>query len=488
MSRNTVPTVDIRRYASDPFAFFADAMIPGPGRDVQLGDCWADFQRDAFRILADCIQAVSAGSKPPFRGLWVERTKGASKDSDVGLALLWTLMFSRRPQMIELGADDQDQILEIFKSMVSIVRVNPWMAPRLTFRAERIVCEATASEAVFLTRDASGSHGSRPTVTVCNELAHCQSEEFVSTMMDNADKFPRNFCVIATNAGTLGSWQYRWRENYRTDPAWWFQKVDSVAPWIDAAKVRDAERRNPPARFARLWRGQWVSPGGDLLSPEQIRRSVVHGGPLWQRPDVQDFQVCGIGVDLAATGRHHAAVVVLVGSYRTGKLRTARVIDFKPPVSIGLVKDAILRMGLAYRTRAVFMDAWQGIRLAEELSSFGYDVTAQQQTGVILSQQAGALLQVFQDELLELHTGERDSVGLLLKDLLHARLIEKSYGHKVEFTETEDGHGDRLSAMLQCLPAMLRGLGGLPSEAYEELQANLLSRRSGTARARPGIY
>ena len=63
-----------------------------------------------------------------------------------------------------------------------------------------------------------GHLGSRPTVTVCNELSHCSSEGFISTMLDNADKIPNNLCIIATNAGHLESWQYRWRENYRDDP------------------------------------------------------------------------------------------------------------------------------------------------------------------------------------------------------------------------------------------------------------------------------
>ena len=77
-------------------------------------------------------------------------------------------------------------------------------------------------------------------MTVCNELSHCQSEEFLSTVMDNADKVPTNLTIIATNAGTLGSWQHRWRENYREDRDWFFQKVAAVAPWIERA---DGSRR-----------------------------------------------------------------------------------------------------------------------------------------------------------------------------------------------------------------------------------------------------
>ena len=38
-------------------------------------------------------------------------------------------------------------------------------------------------------------------------------------------------------------------------------------------------------------------------------------------------------------------------------------------------------------------------------------------------------------------------------------MVEKSYGHKIELAEDENGHGDRLSALLQALPVGLESLG-----------------------------
>ena len=418
-------------------------------------------------MLADCIKAVAVGSKPPYRGLWLERTKGASKDSDVGLALLWLLMFSRRPQCIELGASDKSQILETHKAMQAIVRSNPWMESRVTIRTEKIVCEATASEALFLTSDATGSHGSRPTVTICNELTHCSSETFVSTMMDNADKVSGNLVIIATNAGELNTWQHRWRENYRTDPAWWFQAVDTVAPWIDAAKVADAERRNSPSRFARLWRGVWSEPGGELFSSDLIKRAVIHDSPLFSRHTPAVYPLCGLGVDLAAGGRHHASIVVLLGD-RTGRLRVGRVVDYPPPVSVSVVKSRIEQMGNVYHTAALFSDAWGAGLLSEQLSSDGWDVQLGSATSnTARAQQAASLVQVFQDEILELYDGGSNdtAAGLLLKDLQSCRLVEKHFGSVIELSENDNGHSDRLAALLQVLVPMLRAMGSMPLEA-----------------------
>lgn len=452
---------DIRRYAADPMAFFADTIIPAGGVNVRLGDVWADFQRDAFAVLSDCLKAIAVGKRPPYRGLWLERTKGASKDSDVGLALIWLLMFARCPQLIELGADDQDQIMETYKCMQSVIRLNPWMNERLTVLRNKILCDATVSECNFLTRDASGSHGSRPTVTVCNELSHCSDADFIATMMDNADKIPNNLAIMATNAGELTTWQYKWRENYRNDPAWYFQKVETLAPWIDPDKVADAQRRNPPSRFQRLWRGIWVAPGGDALSPDAIERAIVHVMPLLQR--TPDYEIAGIGVDAGLT-RDHASIVVLVGRRSTQKIRVARVIDFRPPVTLGMLKDELVRQAKHYCTPAIFLDNWQLIRVSEELTAMGFLVQPEHQSGNVLTKQSAALLESIRDGVLELYRGDIGS-DLLIEDLYSCRVVEKSYGTKLEYTANENGHGDRLSALAQVLPAMLEGLAG---PAYRE--------------------
>lgn len=452
MIRETVTAEQVQAYAADPMTFFADTVVPTAGGDTRLGDCWAEFQEAAFRVLNTCLLAIAFGQKPPYRGIWIERTKGGSKDSDVGLGLLWLLMFSQRPQVIELGADDLDQIMETYKAMVAIVRCNPWMNSRLAILRNKIVCEATGSECLFLTRDASGSHGSRPTVSVCNELSHCNDGDFIATMMDNADKIPNNLAIIATNAGELQTWQHRWRENYRTDSNWWFQKVETPAPWIDPIKVADAERRNPPGRFKRLWRGIWVSAGGDSLSADAIERCITQPGPLWERQrDIHT--VCGIGVD-AGIATHHAAVVVVVGRHFDQKLQVARVVDIPPPCRLERIRDEIYRQADAYCTRFVSLDPWQMLRVAEELVAAGFSVEAEHQTGNVLVKQCAALTESIRDGVLELYPDP-----LFIEDLYSARIVEKTYGARVELAENENGHSDRLAALLTVLPHCLEALG-----------------------------
>ena len=77
-----------------------------------------------------------------------------------------------------------------------------------------------------------------------------------------------------------------------------------------------------------------------------------------------------------------------------------KMADIRPPTRLEMVRDTIFRLAKRSGRFAVFLDAWQGIRLAEELTSMGLTVVAQHQSGPILVKQSNALLQVFQDELL----------------------------------------------------------------------------------------
>ena len=94
--------IDIKAFATDPAAFQAALIIPS-GRGVKrFGNCMADFQRDRFAELNPALVAVSKGEKPPIGRYWWEATKGASKDSDLAIAVLWLLAFSKRPLTIQI--------------------------------------------------------------------------------------------------------------------------------------------------------------------------------------------------------------------------------------------------------------------------------------------------------------------------------------------------------------------------------------------------
>lgn len=453
---------DLVRYAADPLEFFADTIIPAGGSDVRLGDVWAPFQVDAFKVLADCIKAAAVGGKPPYRGIWCERTKGASKDSDVGLALLWLLMFARRPQTIELGADDQAQILETSKAMAAVVRCNPWMAERVEILKSKITCEATASECLFLTRDATGTHGSRPTVTVCNELSHCSDSAFIETMMDNADKIPNNLAILATNAGFQGTFADKWRANYRTDANWWFQKVDVPAPWIDPAKLADAKRRNSALRYLRLWAGQWVRGGGDAIDPADVAACCTLAGPMngWER-GWAFIGALDIGV------KHDHSSLVIVGVRPPATAGTLAFVKTWAPgengyVDLQRVEEETFEAAARFRLLHLRFDPWQAYLTSQRLGKRGVLLMEIPFVPSNLDAMAKAMMTAFRNRKLMLYHEPE-----LLRDLEKLSIVERGWGYKLEAPRDEDGHCDRAIALAMVLPAILNVLD-LPAPPQPE--------------------
>lgn len=421
-----------------------------------FGDVWAPFQAEAFAVLADALQSVCRGKRPTYRGLWLERTKGTSKDSDVGCGLLWLLLFSRVPLLVELGADKRDQAGETKKAMRIIVALNPWMKDRIEFQNTRILSPRTQVFCEFLSTDPTSSHGSRPNVTVCNELSHITTEDFAATMADNADKIGENLFIIATNAGFIGTWQWRWREGYRTDSDWWFQKVDIPAPWIPDRNVTSAKRRNSSKRYSRLWQGIWSTPEGDAIDPDDVARATVLTGPLDPTmAERDDWWVVG-GVD-AGTKHDHAAFVLVGFQFQKTTMRLARCQSWAPEeedgrVDLGKLKRAIIQaqMDFGFRLLQVNYDPHEMHLMVQQLVEAGIPMAEKRFTEKNCDQMATDILHTFRGRELQLYEDRE-----LMLDLAKLQIIEKKWGYKLDAPKDTLGHADRAISLAIALPSAL---------------------------------
>ena len=193
--------MNIKKFATDPLAFFDALIIPSAVGYKPFVEVMADYQRDWFKAIAPSLLAVAAGEKPPIGRFWSERTKGGSKDSDCACVLLWLLAFCPRKLDMQVGAADKDQAGELKKAAADILRQNDWLATRVEVQAWSLVCKATGSECSIVASDVASSHGARPDIVVMNELSHVTKEEFASNLLDNATKKPMGIVIVATNAG-----------------------------------------------------------------------------------------------------------------------------------------------------------------------------------------------------------------------------------------------------------------------------------------------
>ena len=112
----------LRNFASDPLAFIGELTVPSAAGPCRFADAMADFQRIDFQAMAPSLVALTHGKKPPTGRFWIERTKGASKDSDLACCLLWLLAFSPRPLRVQIGAYDAQQADEVRLIVKAILR------------------------------------------------------------------------------------------------------------------------------------------------------------------------------------------------------------------------------------------------------------------------------------------------------------------------------------------------------------------------------
>src|SRR5262245_36865624 len=270
------------RLRSDPVAFRNVLHVRTSRGVVRLGPVLADFQRRDFEAFDALAIAIRDGLLPQPRKLWCERTKGASKSSDLAVVLLWLLLACPHPVLSQIAAGDGEQAREIWRAMRSILKLreNQWLARILKVRTTKIVNETTGSAAEFLTADALGQHGSRVDgLLIIDEVSHAQRWEFIETLLDNSAKLDCGGLICATNAGLLTSPAHAMREVARTSAEWHFSAFRDVAPWISAREVIERKRLTSLNRFRRLWQGDWTAEAEQGIDPRWIERACVLDGP-----------------------------------------------------------------------------------------------------------------------------------------------------------------------------------------------------------------
>src|SRR5262249_26232067 len=142
---------------------------------------------------------------------------------------------------------------------------------------------------------------------ILNEISHITKEEFAKNLLDNASKVPHGLVVCITNAGFISSWQESLRDVARTSPRWYFSAYTQQAPWLDAAEIEEAKKRNSATRFARLWEGQWVHESADAIRPSDIDNAVTLDGATLA-PKKGWSAVAGVDIGIR---RDHSSVVLL---------------------------------------------------------------------------------------------------------------------------------------------------------------------------------
>ena len=463
-----------RKLSDDSFLLFCRGLyIKAQTGKKRFERVMAPFQRTCFENLASSLEQLRDGAMPDKRRWWIERTKKASKDADLAVVIAWLVAFPTRPFYGQIGAADRGQAGIVRDRLSDLLFYNPWLNDKMELVGNEIRSKVLRQNGKPLalidieSSDVTGSHGGTPDILIVNELSHITRFEFAETMMDNADGVAQGMVIIATNAGVKNSKPWQWRCAAIASPEWSVHVVSAPAPWHTNKTLQEAKKRNSKSRYARLWKGEWVSGGGDVFDEVDIDAifclpypDTFHPLPGW------DYIA---GLDLGIT-HDHAGFVIVGVNQKIRKIRLAYMKRWDPrdtdgEVDLLGVEEIMIANCLHFRTICMFYDPHQAIFMAQRARR---KITVKEMTfssGKNLTEMASALKQAVESHVLELFD---EPEGSLRSDFDKFKIVEKSYGYKIEATRNDSGHADVGTALAITLPAAISLMNGTPFLGADE--------------------
>jgi len=479
--------MNLRQLQSDPLAFRLRLLIDVGGSSCRWPDVVNDWQAQDFARLDRSWRAVVGNGSAPVRA-WLERPRGHSKTTDIAVMVAWALFAARWPLSGIIAAADQDQARLLRDAVAGLLRVNPWLADILEVFTDKIVNRHTGSIARVITSDAPTSYGLTPDFVVADEVTHWGDKpDLWHSLLSSAAKRDRCLLVCISNAGWGDTWQWQTREAIRTDPAWIFSRLDApVASWISPELLDEQRRLLPPIVYQRLWLNQWTSGSGDALREDDIAAAITLPGPA-NGPERGWVYVSGLDLGLArdasafaVVGRHvgyseavppppkpkshYQEVFEDLGLWDevpadqydewetiahpgTDRLRLVQLHVWRPSaggrdkIDLGRVENEVSSLSRQFGC-PIGCDPWQAAYMLQRLQATGLPAQSVDFTGSNLKAMAAAMLAAFAERTIELFPDPQ-----LLKDLRALKVVERSYGVRLESPRGPDGHGDAATAL-----------------------------------------
>ncbi len=432
----------------NPHEYRNAICIDSNGELQLLADLIEPWQEQDFTAMdGGWSQLAGIQVDSPCRRAWLERSRGHSKTSDIALMVLWALVFSPDKLTGIAAAADKDQGKILRDAIERLVASNGW-SQIIDVQQLRVVNKKTGSTLEIISSDAMSSYGLLVDFIVCDELTHWPRRDLWDSLLSTAAKKARCLLLVITNAGWTDSWQYETRELIRESGDWYFSRQEGpVASWITPDRLAEQQLLLPDIAFRRLWLNQWSSGCGDALTGEAIDSAVcADHAPMMGSEEGFAFAA---GLDLGI--RRDKSALCVLGKDRAGKLKLAYTRTWAPTVSgtvdLMEVEDCVRTTAARFRCGVAY-DPWQSELMRQRLRD---RVPMREVTfsGSNLQAMATATLEAFNSRNITLYPD-----GELLADLRKLRVIEKSYGFRLESPRDGAGHGDLATAFQLALLAI----------------------------------
>ncbi len=474
----------LQRLQESPVAFRESLVIDIDGEPKPLAQNLDKWQAIDF-VKCDRGWRRLVGQnevKGPQRA-YLERCRGASKTTDIAVMVSWALFASRRKLRGYAAAADKEQAALIRDAVDTLVRINPWLGPILKVNNFEVVNTRTGSHLSIMASDSASSYGLTPDFIICDEITHWgdKGEALFTSLFSAAAKRKKCLFLIISNAGYSkgDGWQWRIRETARQDGDWYFHHLDETPSWISATLLAEQKRLLPDLAYRRLWLNRWTSGSGDAISEADLSKALSLSGPL--RKAEQGWAYFG-GLDLglsrdacafAVVGKHvgfyHQEEIAPEYSDRmlrlidaglaeepepeyitrsedpTGRIKLVRLEVWRPSANkkilLAPIEQTIIDYDEAFRI-SIGADPWQAAYLVERLKKKNVDIEGVPFVAENLKGMCSATLEAFTERQLALYDDPA-----LASDLKNLRVVEKSYGVRLESPRGVNGHGDAATAL-----------------------------------------
>lgn len=453
-----------QEYAADPATFRADLLVDVDGVVRRFGDVMDQWQRDDFASIDPALMRCNGRAENPDAKMrvYLERGRGHSKTTDIGVNVAWALIFATRPLKGYGFAADKDQAGLVLDTISTLIRLNVWMASILEVQKSAVVNIAKGhpgygSTFEIFASDVGSSYGILPDFIVADEFTHWEGDGALwHSIISSAAK--RSSCVLwtITNAGVTDTWQWLMREAARQSEDWIFSRLDGpVASWFTEARLAEQRRMLPKIVYERLWNNNWTSGCGNALDDEDINAAInreLKPGTL------RDGDVCIAGLDLGVK-QDHSALVIVACNESTLQMRLVYAKSWKPSPTTGkvdliAVEQDVLNQYRRFGLDTIGYDPYQAALMAQRLEANGVPMQEMTFTGANLTLMASTMIDVFRSRRLELYEH-----SALIDDLSRLTIEEKSYGYRLSAIRNQSGHADLATALAIALPIAVESAG-----------------------------
>ena len=432
----------LERRCANPNEFRKAVLIDCDGVSRVADDVLDPWQREDYAALDPAWMRIAGrfSGDCKARG-YLERPRGHSKTTDIALMSSYVLLASERKIIGVAAAGSKEQAKLLRDGIDTLLRLNPWLSEHLTVNRFEVINKGTGSTLSILASDEKTTFGKTPDFVIVDELTHWKKKKLWATLFSSVAKRNKCVLVVISNAGDDMGWGWHWqvREACRTNPAWYFHKLDGPqASWLNKANLDEQRHILEPPEYKRVWLNQWQTGSGEGLSPEDITAACTLSGPwLDNRPPAYD---CLGALDIGIK-HDHAAFVVLGLDVENNRVRLVQAIRWDPRsypnrrVPLKDVERTVASEAKRLNLLGVAYDPHQCERIAEELAEQGVEMYANHFTPKSLTKMAKLMLDYFTNRRIDLYPEPS-----LITDLHGLNFVKRGMASTTSANRDDAGH------------------------------------------------